>query len=113
MFASPAAAAVQLQLDRNRITEGETVTLTFVTDDPKQSLETDFSRLEKDFEILDRRSETQLSIVNGRQAAVVRLLLTLEPRRAGELTIPAFEFGNIAHAARGAASRPGAGTGAG
>ena len=93
VFASPAAAAVQLQLDRNRITEGETVTLTFVTDDAKQSLETDFSRLEKDFEILDRRSETQLSIVNGRQAAVVRLLLTLEPKRTGELTIPALEFG--------------------
>jgi hypothetical protein len=93
VFASHAAAAVQLQLDRNRITEGETVTLTFVTDDAKQSLETDFSRLEKDFEILDRRSETQLSIVNGRQAAVVRLLLTLEPKRTGELTIPALEFG--------------------
>jgi hypothetical protein len=92
-FGSPAVAAVQLKLDRNRITEGETVTLTFVTDDAKQSLETDFSQLEKDFEILDRRSETQLSIVNGRQAAVVRLLLTLEPRRTGELTIPALEFG--------------------
>jgi hypothetical protein len=83
-----------MQLDRGRITEGETVTLTFLTDDPRQSLEADFSPLEKDFEILDRRSETQLSIVNGRQAAVVRLLLTLEPRRAGELAIPAIDFGN-------------------
>ena len=86
-------AAVRLDLDRARITEGETVTLTFLTDDPKQSLDTDFSVLEPDFEILDRRSETQLSIVNGRQTAVVRLLLTVEPRRSGELTIPAFDFG--------------------
>jgi hypothetical protein len=92
-LAQPAAADVQLQLDRNRITEGETVTLTFVTDDAKQSLDTDFSVLEPDFEILDRRSETQLSIVNGRQAAVVRLLVTVEPRRPGKLTIPAFDFG--------------------
>ena len=90
----PALASVQLQLDRSRITEGETVTLTFLTDDPRQSLEADFSPLEQDFEILDRRSETQLSIVNGRQAAVVRLLLTLEPRRAGVLAIPAIDFGN-------------------
>jgi len=89
----PLLADVQLQLDRSRITEGETVTLTFLTDDTSQSLEADFSPLEKDFEILDRRSETQLSIVNGRQAAVVRLLLTIEPRRAGELTIPAIDFG--------------------
>lgn len=89
-----AVAAVRLGLDRDRITEGETVTLTFLTDDPKQNLDADFSVLEQDFVILDRRSETQLSIVNGRQTAVVRLLLTVEPRRSGELTIPAFEFGN-------------------
>jgi hypothetical protein len=89
------AAAVRLDLDRNRVTEGETVTLTFLTDDPKQSLDADFSVLEPDFEILDRRSETQLSIVNGQQTALVRLLLTVEPRRSGELTIPAFDFGGI------------------
>ena len=94
VFASPATAEVKLLLDRNRITEGETVTLTFMTDDAKQSLEADFSALERDFVILDRRSETQLSIVNGRQTAVVRLLLTVEPRRAGELMIPAIDFGN-------------------
>ena len=92
-LSSPAAGAVQLELDRTRITEGETVTLTFRTDDARQSLEADFSALEQDFEILDRRSETQLSIVNGRQAALVRLLLTVEPRRSGELTIPALDFG--------------------
>ena len=92
-LSSSAAAAVHLQLDRTRITEGETVTLTFHTDDARQSLDADFSALEQDFEILDRRSETQLSIVNGRQAALVRLLLTVEPRRSGELTIPALDFG--------------------
>jgi hypothetical protein len=94
VFAGPLSADVRLQLDRNRITLGETVTLTFITDDPRQSLEADFSALERDFEILDRRSETQLSIVNGRQTAVVRSLLTVEPRRAGVLSIPAFDFGS-------------------
>lgn len=86
-------AAVQLEVDRTRVTAGETVTLTFLTDDAKKNLDSDFSSLEADFEILDRRSETQLSIVNGRQTAVVRLLLTVEPKRAGELVIPAFDFG--------------------
>jgi len=89
------AAEVQLQLDRARITEGETVTLTFLTDDAQQSLDADFSALEQDFLILDRRSETQLSIVNGRQTAVLRLLLTVEPRRSGLLTIPSIDFGNV------------------
>lgn len=93
LMVSQAEAAVRLELDRNRVTEGETVTLTFLTDDPKQSLDADFSVLEPDFQILDRRSETQLSIVNGRQTAVVRLLLTVEPTRSGRLEIPAFDFG--------------------
>jgi hypothetical protein len=89
-----AYADVHLELDRQRMVEGETVTLTFVTDDPSQSLDADFSQLEQDFQIIDRRSETQLSLVNGRQTAVVRLLLTVEPRRVGELQIPAFDFGD-------------------
>ena len=95
LFASvPAWAAVELQVDRDRVMVGETVTLTFVTDNSRQSLETDFSVLESDFEILDQRSESQLSIVNGRQTAVVRLLLTVEPRHDGDIQIPSFQFGN-------------------
>jgi len=90
----PLEAAVQAELDRNRITAGETVTLTIVTDDPRQNLDTDFSALDKDFQILDRRSETQLSIVNGRQTAVVRLLLTLEPKAEGVFVIPSLKFGS-------------------
>ncbi|HKX54817.1 MAG TPA: BatD family protein, partial [Xanthomonadales bacterium] len=42
----------------------------------------------------DRRSETQMSIVNGRQSAVMRLLITLEPKREGELLIPALKLGS-------------------
>jgi len=91
--ALPLEAAVRAELDRNRIIEGETVTLTFFTDDARQNLETDFSALENDFEILDRRSETQLSISNGRQTAVVRLVLTLEPKRTGEIVIEPLTFG--------------------
>ena len=90
----PLHAAVQAELDRDRITEGETVTLTFLTDDPRQNLDTDLSGLEQDFQILDRRSETQLSIVNGRQTAVVRLLVTLEPRAVGKFVIPRLTFGS-------------------
>lgn len=86
------AAEVTARLDRNAIVEGETVTLVIQTDDPAQSLEADFSGLEEGFDLLDRRSETQMSIVNGRQTAVVRVLLTLEPKRPGTLKIPALSF---------------------
>lgn len=88
-----AAAEITATLDRDRIVAGETVTLVIQTTDPQQSLDTDLGALEPDFAVLDRRSETQMSIVGGRQSAVMRLLLTLEPRRSGTLTVPSLRFG--------------------
>jgi hypothetical protein len=85
-------AEIVARLDRTEVVEGETVTLILQTSDPAQSLEADLGVLEQNFTLLDQRSETQMSIVNGRQTAVVRLLLTLEPRRSGELQIPALQF---------------------
>jgi hypothetical protein len=92
-FAPLQAADVSVKLDRNSIVEGETVTLILQTDDPKQNLDADLSVLENDFAVLDRRSETQMSIVNGRQSATVRLMLVLEPRRSGDLQIPPLKVG--------------------
>jgi hypothetical protein len=89
------AADVSARLDRNRIVQGETVTLVLETNDPKQSLDSDLSALDADFAILDRRSETQMSIVNGRQTAEVRVMIVLEPRRSGDLRIPALKVGGL------------------
>ncbi|HLF32073.1 MAG TPA: BatD family protein, partial [Xanthomonadales bacterium] len=87
------AAEMRAQLDRDHVVEGETVTLTIETNNPQQRLDGDFGMLDGDFELLDQRSETQMSIVNGQQSAIVRLILTLEPRRSGEIIIPALHFG--------------------
>jgi hypothetical protein len=92
LLAPEVQAAVTAKLDRSRIVEGETVTLTITTDNARQNLDADFSAIEREFDILDRRSETQLSIVEGKQTAVVRLLLTMEPRRSGDLTVPALSI---------------------
>ncbi|MCH7506397.1 MAG: BatD family protein, partial [Proteobacteria bacterium] len=58
-----------------------------------QNLDVDLSVLENDFVVLDRRSETQMSIINGRQSATARLMLVLEPRRSGDLQIPPLNVG--------------------
>ncbi|MEJ8566955.1 BatD family protein [Elongatibacter sediminis] len=97
---APVRADVTVTLDRDRIVEGETVTLVVQTNDPQQSLDPNLAELQEDFVVLDRRTETQMSIVNGRQSAVMKLLLTLEPKRAGSLTIPPLRFGNVATPAR-------------
>lgn len=86
-------APVTARVDRNSLVEGETLTLVLQTNDARQSLEADLSALENDFILLDQRSETQMSIVNGQQSAVIRKMIMLEPRRAGRLTIPALEVG--------------------
>lgn len=85
-------APVSASLDREELVVGETVTLVLQTNDPQQSLDTDLATLEEDFYLIDQRSETQMSIVNGRQSAVVRQVITLEPRRAGRLSIPGLLF---------------------
>lgn len=87
-------ADVTATLDRDRIVQGETVTLSIQTNNPQQNLDPNLDELQTDFILLDRRSETQMSIVNGQQSAVMRLLLTLEPKRTGELQIPALKLGD-------------------
>lgn len=99
LHATAMAATVTAKLDRNTVVVGETVTLVLQTDNTDQSLDVDLSALQADFEILDQRSETQMSIVNGARSATVRLVLTLEPKHAGTLVIPALNF-------KGAVSQP-------
>ncbi len=86
------AAEVTAKLDRSSAVVGETVTLILETSDTDQSLDADFSVLQKDFDVLNRRSETQMSFVNGNQTASVRLVITLEPKREGDLMIPVLNF---------------------
>ncbi len=86
-------ADVTATLDRNSIVKGETITLVLQTNDPQQTLDPNLDALQADFILLDQRSETQMSIVNGRQSAVMRLLVTLEPKHEGELEIPALHMG--------------------
>jgi len=91
-WSSAEAAPVTAKLDRNNVVVGESVTLVLQTNDTNQSLEADLSILQTDFDVLDRRSETQMSFVNGRKTAYVRLVVTLEPKHAGKIRIPALKF---------------------
>ena len=91
-FSSAQAAPVTAKLDRNSAVVGETVTLILQTNDTNQSLDTDLSVLQADFDVLNQRSETQMSFVNGRQTASVSLVITLEPKHQGNLLIPALKF---------------------
>ena len=92
-FPCAALAAVQAYLDRYAMTEGETVTLTFQTDQSGQKLVPDLTPLEEQFTVLDKRTETNFTVVNGQQSSLVKLMVSLEPKVSGRLSIPSFELG--------------------
>jgi hypothetical protein len=91
----PAAATEELaaSVDRTTLTSGETLELT-LTYPGKAAEDPDFSPLDTDFEILDRSRRDQISMVNGSFDATSIWLLTLAPKRAGDLQIPPLTAGD-------------------
>ncbi len=91
-FSNAASAAVRAWLDRSSMQLGETVTLNVESDD-STAAEPDFSVLLGDFNSLGTQSSRQISISNGATSAKTVWAVGLEPKRAGSLTIPAFNIG--------------------
>ncbi len=95
LFTQAAIATVNAHVDRNTLRLGETVTLVLEAADTAQTLEINRDLLTADFILIDTRSESTVKYVNGRQTSSVRVLYVLEPRKTGELTIPAFSLGSV------------------
>lgn len=89
----PALAAVSAYLDRNKIYEGDPVTLTITSDDRKAG-EPDLSPLNKDFKVLGNSTSSQVSIINGRRSDKTSWSVQLEPRQLGKFRIPPLQVGN-------------------
>ncbi|WP_028583730.1 BatD family protein [Desulfogranum mediterraneum] len=91
---SPASGAtLSARVDRNPVALDESVRLELTIDDPSAG-EPDFTPLESAFEILGQSSSSNIQIINGRQSRSRSYQLTLMPRRAGTLTIPAIRVGS-------------------
>ncbi|WP_341781971.1 BatD family protein [Ectopseudomonas mendocina] len=86
------AEAFFATVDRTRLSEGETVVLTLESTDPTRFGRPDLSPLEKDFEILGSRQVNRLSSIGDTPRASTRWILTLQPRRSGEVIIPAIQL---------------------
>ncbi len=79
--------------DRDSIYEGQSVTLTIEVDDPARGVALDTAPLLRDFQVLTRQTGSFLRQVNGQMTTKTQWLLHLQPRRAGELTVPALSIG--------------------
>jgi hypothetical protein len=98
LFAGPVMAAsgeVTAQIDATSVALGQPLTLTL---DARGQLSSgpDLSVLEKDFDVLNRSVHRSVSVINGQRSERSQLVLTLRPRRVGELQIPAISFGGAA-----------------
>jgi len=95
ILAMPGAwAGVRAQLDRGKIYDGDTVTLTIEADGHDQGKQPDLSALNQDFRVLGTSSGTQIQIINGRRSDTQRWTVILEPKHMGELRVPPIEVGS-------------------
>lgn len=55
----------------------------------------DVSPLEREFDVLSRRQNSRIQIINGRTEQVVEWIFQLMPREAGRFTLPPLEVGGL------------------
>lgn len=95
---SSAQAGLTATVDRTIITDLDMIRLTVRASDDAVNEDVDFSALEQDFEIVSERenSNQSISIINGQTERIVYkdYVLTLQPKRMGNLFIPVFRAGN-------------------
>lgn len=85
-------AATRAWLEPPQVTLGQAVTLNVETD--AVSATPDLTPLMRDFEVEGQSDSRSVRMVNGRMSASTTFSLTLRPRRAGTLAIPALQVGN-------------------
>lgn len=78
-------------VDRTELSSGETLTLEVVYSG-QTGAEPNFSDLNHQFEILDKRQQSQVSLINGRMSSTTTWQLTLLPKSTGAAVIPTFHF---------------------
>lgn len=85
-------AATRAWLEQPQVTLGQAVTLNVETD--AVSATPDLTPLLRDFEVEGQSDSRSVRLVNGRMSASTTFSLTLRPRRAGTLAIPALQVGS-------------------
>ncbi len=88
-----ALGAVTAKLDRNKVSLGDTVRLTITATEDEELDDADLRALLGDFEILQRSTSSNTSIVNGRMSHARQVIIDLTPTREGNLQIPPLHVG--------------------
>lgn len=89
------AASLQATVERNPISENDTVQLILTLRDYDGPINPDLTALEGLFDILGSQQSSQVSIINGRMDSTKQLHITLAPKQAGRLVIPGIDIGTL------------------
>ncbi|MEZ5501363.1 MAG: BatD family protein [Halioglobus sp.] len=89
-----ALAAVTTSLDRDSVALGDTLRLTITTTEDEEVDDRALRPLQADFEILQRSTSSNTTIINGRMSQNRQLVLELSPRHQGNLEIPPLHIGS-------------------
>ena len=87
-----ARGAVTANLDRNQVSLGDTLRLTLSASDGEDFDDAALQPLLEDFEIIQRSTSSNTSLVNGRLSRSRQMIVELSPRREGALRIPSMDF---------------------
>jgi hypothetical protein len=88
-----ALGAITVKLDRDSVAMGDTLRLILTVTEGEEISDDDLRPLVSDFEILQRSTNSNTSIVNGRMSQTRQLIIELTPKREGNLQIPSLHIG--------------------
>ena len=94
------AAELEARVDRERVSSGETLSLTLQLRGANRAGDPDLRPLTEDFEVLDVATSYRTQMVNGRHDASVEWHVTLLPLRTGAIEVPALRVGPLTSEAR-------------
>jgi len=86
------AQSLVSSVDRHTINEDETLNLTITLDDATFSGDPDLAGLDSNFQILNQRSGSSTTIINGSYSSKKEWHFTLLPKKTGKLLIPSFKL---------------------
>ncbi|WP_428355700.1 BatD family protein [Methyloprofundus sp.] len=81
-----------MSVDRNPVNLQESFQITFTANE-QPNAEPDFAPLDKDFEILNQSQQQSVQINNWKKTNSIQWILTVMAKHAGNLVIPAINFG--------------------
>lgn len=92
LYSTQSSASLQAQVDRNPVAVNESFNLTLQSSD-NSSGEPDLSALKRDFDILGQSKSSSFQIINGQISHNTQWQISLTPKHAGQLQIPAISLG--------------------